>query len=99
MGEPEELSSSGALSLERYTSILSGNIDMTLADNAESGVLKLISTQSGASVEITCSISQVGGPWTGFTLGANAKSLLGWSDRLGLWMILDMKGLTKVNNP
>ena len=92
IAEPEELSSNGALSLIRYSSILAGNLDMTLADGTVDGCLKLITTQGGANVTITCSLV---GAFVGFSLGANNKALLLWSSFLSAWLIIDSQGLTK----
>ena len=94
-GEPEFLSSDGALSLNTYMSSLSGNVDMTLANGIKGSINKLILTQGGANATITCSLDQTVDAYVSFSLGANNKAHLVWDQKESFWAIIDGKGLTK----
>lgn len=94
-GEPEFLSSNGAISLNSYMSSLSGNVSMTLADGVRASMNKLILTQGGANATITCSLDQTVDDWVSISLGANNKVHFVWNKREGWWAIVDGKGLTK----
>jgi hypothetical protein len=87
----EQLSANGPISLASYSTDLSGNVTMTLADGLIPFHAKLIQTQGGASATITCSLES---PSVGFSLGANNKALLIWRLSDSFWRIVDEKGLT-----
>lgn len=91
LDEPELISTNTELSITSYMSEISGNRVVSLPDATVRGVHKLILTQGGANVTVTCSLE---GSFSGFDLGSNNKAHLVWGGVF--WLIIDSKGLVKI---